>query len=75
MAPFVPPSAHLVVKLSKLVNKARQLGHETFLGIVDAVIVKNWLKRVSDTLTDMELDDELKLRVFTRLIDKSVATW
>ena len=35
---------------------------------------KNWLKRVSDTLTDMELDDDLKLRVATRLIDKSAAT-
>ena len=30
---------------------------------------------VYDTLTNMELDDELKLRVATRLIDKSVATW
>ena len=38
-------------------------------------MVRNWLKRVLDTLTDMELDDELKLRVATRLIDKSVVTW
>ena len=30
---------------------------------------------VSNTLTDMELDDELKLRVATRLIDKSTTTW
>ena len=36
---------------------------------------KNWLKRVLDTLTDMELDDEFKLRVATNLIDKSVASW
>ena len=36
---------------------------------------KNWLKRVLDTLIDMEIDDELKLKVATRLIDKSVATW
>ena len=26
-------------------------------------------------MIDMKLDDELKLRVATRLIDKSVATW
>ena len=51
------------------------MGCETFLGIVDAVAAKNWLKRVFDTLTDMELNDELKLRVATRLIDKSTATW
>ena len=63
------------VKLSKLVKEARQLGYETFSGIVDAVVARNWLKKVSDTLIDMELNDELKLRVATRLIDKSAATW
>ena len=68
------PSAQLVVKLSKLVKKAKQLGCEIFSGSVDAVVAKNWLKRVFDTLTDMELDDDLKLRVATRLMDKSAAT-
>ena len=38
-------------------------------------MTKNWLKRVFDTLTNMELDDNLKLRMVTRLIDKSVTTW
>ena len=38
---------------------------------MDVVVAKNWLKRVSDTLTAMELDDELKLRTVTRLINKS----
>ena len=42
---------------------------------MDAVAVKNWLKRISDTLIDMELNDELKLRVATRLMDKSAAIW
>ena len=41
---------------------------------MDVVIVTNWLKRVFDTLTDIELDDDLKLRVVTRLMDKSAAT-
>ena len=75
MGPSVPPSAQPIIKLSKLVKEARQLGCETFLGTVDAVAAKNQLKRVFDTLTDMELDDELKLRVATRLIDKSAAMW
>ena len=44
----------------------------TSFGTVDTVMAKNWIKRVSDTLTDMELDDELKLKVATRLLDKSV---
>ena len=51
------------------------MGCETFLGTVDVVAVKNWLNRVLDTLTDMELDDKLKPRVATRFINKSVATW
>ena len=75
MAPFVTPPAHPALKLSKLVKEARQLGYETFSDIVDAIAVKNLLKRISDTLIDMELDDELKLRVATRLMDKSAATW
>ena len=64
-----------MVKLSKLVKKARQLGCETFLGSVDAVVARNWLKKVSNILTDMELEDDLKLRVATRLIDKNATTW
>ena len=37
--------------------------------------MKNWLKRVVDILTDMDLNDDLKLRVASKLIDKSVVTW
>ena len=50
--------AQPVIKLSILVKKARRLGCETFLGIVEAIATKNWLKRVSDTLIDIELDDK-----------------
>ena len=70
-----PTTPQQGVKLSKLVKEVRQLGCETFSGLVDAVMTKNWLKRVFDTLTNMELDDNLKLRMVTRLIDKSVTTW
>ena len=63
------------MKLSKLIKKARLLGCETFSGTVDAVVAKNWLKRVTDTLTNMKLNDSLKLKVATRLMDKSAATW
>ena len=71
----VQPPAQSVIKFSKLVKKARQLGCETFSSTVDAVAMKNWLNRVLDILTDMELNDELKLRVATKLIDKSLTTW
>ena len=59
MAPIVMPPTQPTLKLSKL----------------DVVTIKNWLKRVSGILTDMKLDNELKLRVATRLMDKSAATW
>ena len=72
---FAQPPAQPVVKLSKLVMEARQLRCETFFGTADIMVTKNWLKRILDTLTDMELDDELKLRVATRLINKSTTTW
>ena len=72
---FAQSSVQPGVKLSKLVKKAKQLGCETFSGSVDAITTKNWFKRVFNTLTDMELNDDLKLKVATRLIDKSAATW
>ena len=75
MATFAQPPAQPIVKLSKLVKEARELGCETFSSTVDIFAVNNLLKRGSDTLTDMELDDELKLRVATRLIDKSATNW
>ena len=75
MTTFLQSSTTLGIKLSKLIKKTRTLGCETFSGTVDAVVVRNWLKKVSDTLNDMELDDELKLKVATRLIDKNEATW
>ena len=75
MATLSQPLTQPIVKLSKLVKKVRQLGCETFLGTVDVMVAKNWLNRVLDTLTNMELNDELKLRVAIRLIDKTIATW
>ena len=38
-------------------------------------MAKNWMKKITDTMVDMELEDNLKLKVATRLMDKSVATW
>ena len=74
MTPLVTPLAQPTLKLSKLMQEARQLGCETFFGTVHAVAVNNWLKRVLNKLIDMELDDELKLRVATGLMDKNAAT-
>ena len=69
------PSTQPRLKLSTLVKEARLLGCQTFSGSVDAIVVKNWIKKVSDTMVDMELEDTLKLRITTRLLDQIVATW
>ena len=72
---FAQPLTQQRVKLSKLVKKARLLGCETFFGSADAIVAKNWLKKISDTMIDMELEDNLKLKVATRLMVKSATTW
>ena len=72
---FAQPSTQQGVKLSKLVKEVRLLGCETFSRSVDAIVAKNWMKKIIDIMIYMELEDSLKLKVVTRLMDKSVATW
>ena len=47
-ATFVQTSSQSEVKLSKLIKEVRLLGCETFSVTIDAVVAKNWLKRVTD---------------------------
>ena len=70
---FAQPSTQQGVKLSKLVKETKLLGCETFSGLVDAIMAKNWLKKISDTMINMKLEDNLKLKLATRLMDKSGA--
>ena len=72
---YAQPSTQQGVKLSKSVKEARLLGCETFFGIVDAIVAKNWMKKITDTMINIEFEDSLKLKVATRLMDKSAATW
>ena len=51
------------------------MGCETFSGTVDAIVAKNWMEKITNIMIDMELEDNLKLKVTTRLMDKSAATW
>ena len=48
---------------------------QLFFGTVNAIVTKNWMKKITNTMIDMELEDSLKLKVVIRLMDKSVATW
>ena len=42
---------------------------------MDTIMAKNWMKKIIDTMIDMELEDSLKLKVVMRLMDKSATTW
>ena len=72
---FAQPSTQQGVKLFKLVKDARLLGGEIFSRSIDAIVAKNWMKKITDTMIDMELEDSFKLKVATRLMDKSATTW
>ena len=37
-------------------------------------MAKNWMKKITDTMIDMELEDGLKLKVVARLMDRSATT-
>ena len=71
---FAQTSAQQGVKLSKLVKEARLLGCHMFFGLVDAIVAKNWMKQITDTMVEIELEDNFKLKVATTLMDKSAAT-
>ena len=72
---FAQPSTQQGVNLSKHVKETKLLGCETFFELVDAIMAKNWLKKITDIMIDMKLEDSLKLKVAMRLINKSAATW
>ena len=38
-------------------------------------MAKDWINQVSETLSDMGLDDDMKLLVATRLLEKRARTW
>ncbi|EOY31713.1 Gag protease polyprotein [Theobroma cacao] len=45
------------------------------MGELDATAAKDWINQVSKTLFDMRLEDEMKLIVATRLLEKRARTW
>ncbi|XP_039115300.1 uncharacterized protein LOC120250538 [Dioscorea cayenensis subsp. rotundata] len=61
--------------LSKLLKEARQLGCGSFDGTSDAMIAKEWVKRVIATFDDMSLGGETRLRVATRLLEGRARIW
>ncbi|EOY21236.1 Uncharacterized protein TCM_012637 [Theobroma cacao] len=68
--PPVPPPVPDVSIFKKL-EEARQLGCISFTGDLDATAAKDWIIQVLKTLNDMRLEDDMKLMVATRLLEKS----
>ncbi|WRX10265.1 Reverse transcriptase domain - like 10 [Theobroma cacao] len=79
--PIVPPVTPLVpplvqdVSISKKLKEARQLVCVSFTGELDATMAKDWINQVLETLSDIRLDDDMKLMVATRLLEKRARTW
>lgn len=55
--------------LSKLLQEARQLGCGSFGGNSDAMIAKEWIKRIIVTFHDMSIGVEIRLKVTNRLLE------
>ncbi|WRX29421.1 Reverse transcriptase/retrotransposon-derived protein [Theobroma cacao] len=78
-APSVPPPSSPVlppvsdVFISNKLKGARQLN--CFTGALDSTVAKNLINQVSKTLSDIRLDDDMKLIVATRLLEKRACTW
>ncbi|EOY26510.1 DNA/RNA polymerases superfamily protein [Theobroma cacao] len=58
--PLAPPPVQ-DVSISKKLKEARQLGCVFFTGELDATVAKDWINQVSEALSDMGLDDDMKL--------------
>ncbi|WRX12317.1 zinc finger protein [Theobroma cacao] len=71
--PPIPPETPNVF-ISKKLKEARQLGYVSFTGELDVIVARDWIIQVSETLTYMGLDDEMKLKVATRLFEKRART-
>ena len=61
--------------LSKMVKEAHQLRCSTFEGTSDAIVAKQWQKKVVAIFDDMSLVDDLKLKVAIRLLGKRASVW
>ncbi|OMO53166.1 Retroviral aspartyl protease [Corchorus olitorius] len=64
-----PASPQSTDSLPKRIKEARQMGCETFAGTLDVTVAKNWIKHVSEMMIDMDIDDEMKLKVVTRFLE------
>ncbi|EOY18964.1 Gag protease polyprotein, putative [Theobroma cacao] len=67
--------AAFFIAMAGQAQEARQLGCVSFTGELDPTVAKDWINQVSKTLSDMRLEDDMKLMVAMRLLEKRARTW
>ncbi|CAH9091624.1 unnamed protein product [Cuscuta epithymum] len=64
-----------IIRISKYLKEARDLGCKPFDGTGDISVAAEWIKRFNEAALDMELPPIMKLRVATRLLEGMASTW
>ncbi|EOY08556.1 Gag protease polyprotein, putative [Theobroma cacao] len=75
--PIVPPTTPTCTQKAHLKRYPTRLydrGCVSFTGELDPTVAKNWINQVLKTLSDMRLEDDMKLMVATRLLEKRART-
>ncbi|CAH9094849.1 unnamed protein product [Cuscuta epithymum] len=64
-----------IIRISKYIKEARDLGCKPFDGTGDISISAQWIKRLNEAALDMQLTPEYKLRVAVRLLEGMASKW
>ncbi|CAH9143139.1 unnamed protein product [Cuscuta epithymum] len=64
-----------IIRISKYLKEARDLGCKPFDGTGDISIAAEWIKRFNEAALDMQLPPNMKMRVATRLLEGMASTW
>ncbi|CAH9127734.1 unnamed protein product, partial [Cuscuta epithymum] len=64
-----------LIRISKYLREARELGCKSFTGVGDISVAADWISKLKETAEDMELTEPLKLTVATKLLEGIAATW
>ncbi|CAH9132716.1 unnamed protein product [Cuscuta epithymum] len=64
-----------IIRISKFLKEARDLGCKPFNGAGDISVAAEWIKRLNEAALDMQLTPEFKVRVAVRLLEGMASTW
>jgi hypothetical protein len=73
--PVATTSTDSVVALVRTVKSMREMGCEFFFGEADAEVAVRWLRKVEDTLEEIQVAQELRVRCATQLLSDRAHSW